>query len=140
MNRAIIYLVPGILFGAGLAISGMTNPAKVTGFLDLFGEWDPSLAFVMGGGVGSFSLASRLVTRRAAPVHGGSFPGRPTGAIDKRLLVGSAIFGAGWGWLGFCPGPAITNLGALRPEAGVFVLAMIAGMLVAQRVFRADRG
>lgn len=139
MKRALLFLVPGALFGAGLAISGMTNPAKVTGFLDLFGAWDPSLACVMVGAIASYWLTTRLARRRAVPLLGGDFPGPPSNTIDARLVVGAALFGIGWGLLGFCPGPAVANLGALRPAALAFVPAMIAGMLVAQRGFGVDR-
>jgi uncharacterized membrane protein YedE/YeeE len=137
--RSLAYLLPGALFGAGLAIAGMTNPARVIGFLDVAGTWDPTLAFVMSGAVATFALGRKLVLRRACPLLGGRFPGPPPRAVDPRLLAGAALFGVGWGLSGFCPGPAVTNLGALRTEALVFVPAMLAGMLVAQRAFGADR-
>ncbi len=137
--RAAIHLATGALFGAGLVVAGMTNPAKVVGFLDLFGAWDPSLAFVMGGAMLVFAIGSRFVLRRGAPLDGGAFPSAPSAKIDGRLLVGAGLFGAGWGLVGFCPGPALTNLGALRPEAALFVAVMAAGMVVAQRAFGVDR-
>lgn len=139
MRSTLPLVAPGFLFGAGLAVSGMTNPAKVQGFLDLAGEWDPSLAFVMAGAVLSFAIGARLVQRRARPIAGASFPAPAERRIDLRLLSGAALFGIGWGLAGFCPGPAVANLGALRFEALVFVPAMIAGMWLAQRGFGADR-
>jgi uncharacterized membrane protein YedE/YeeE len=139
VKTLVAYLLVGALFGAGLAISGMTNPGKVLGFLDIFGAWDPSLALVMVGAIGAYFLAIRVSRGRSQPVFGGSFPGPPSQKVEARTLLGAAIFGLGWGWLGFCPGPAIANLGALRPEALGFVPAMLAGMLVAQRVLGADR-
>jgi uncharacterized membrane protein YedE/YeeE len=139
VNRTAWFLLPGTVFGAGLAVSGMTNPAKVIGFLDLFGQWDPSLACVMVGAIASFVVGNFLVRRRATPVCDGKFTSGPAHNIDSRVLVGSSVFGIGWGLAGFCPGPAITNLA--RPQAEVlgFVVAMAIGMLIAQRVFGADR-
>ena len=137
--RALVFLIPGTLFGAGLAISGMTNPAKVKGFLDLAGNWDPSLALVMGGGLVSFALWNVLLQKRTEPILGGEKPGRPSREIDARLIVGAVLFGVGWGLAGLCPGPALANLGVVRSEALVFVPAMVAGMWIAQRVFGADR-
>lgn len=118
----------GLLFGLGLILSGMTDPGKVLGFLDLFGAWDPSLAFVMGGailvGVGAFAVAKR----RTTSFLGGAMHLPQRRDIDRRLVVGSLTFGVGWGLAGFCPGPALVSLGALQPKAVVFVLAMLAGM------------
>lgn len=139
MNRSAWFLLPGIVFGVGLAISGMTNPAKVIGFLDFFGQWDPSLACVMGGAITSFVVGNFLVRRRTAPVCGGKFTSGPAHNIDSRVLVGSGVFGIGWGLAGFCPGPAITNLARLQVEVLGFVVAMVIGMLIAQRVLGADR-
>ena len=138
MKKALPLFVPGVIFGAGLGVSGMTNPAKVLGFLDLFGEWDPSLAFVMVGAIGAFAALYRPLARRETAVQGGAMPGKPTGNVDTRLWIGATLFGVGWGIGGFCPGPAITNLGGLHVEAFVFVPAMAVGMLIAQRVFGAD--
>ena len=137
--RALVFLVPGALFGAGLAISGMTNPAKVKGFLDLTGNWDPSLALVMGGGLVTFALWNVLLQKGTKPILGGEKPGEPSREIDARLIVGAVLFGVGWGLAGLCPGPALANLGVVRTEALVFVPAMVAGMWVAQRVLGADR-
>src|SRR4029450_9357033 len=129
MNRVIEFLV-GLLFGWGLLLSGMTDPGKVQGFLDLFGAWDPSLAFVMGGaitvGVFAFALAKRRTTTFA-----GSALHLPTSRdIAKPLVVGALIFGAGWGLAGFCPGPSLVSMASGQPKAVVFVLAMLAGMLL----------
>jgi len=118
----------GLVFGLGLIISGMTDPAKVLGFLDLAGLWDPSLAFVMGGAilVGVFAFA--VARKRTTSVLGGAMQLPTARHIDRRLVLGSLLFGAGWGIAGFCPGPAIVSLGAGEPKALVFVLAMLAGM------------
>lgn len=128
----LLLFVAGVLFGAGLALSGMTNPAKVIGFLDLTGQWDPTLAFVMGGALLVFGVGARLL------------PGLPRAASDpisKPLVVGSVIFGIGWGLAGFCPGPALANLSAVTRhlDALWFVPAMAGGMLLAQRLFQVDR-
>lgn len=119
----------GLLFATGLILSGMTNPAKVLGFLDLAGRWDPSLALVMGGAIGVAVLAFRLARKRTASLLGGALHLPTSHQIDRRLLVGSLLFGAGWGLAGFCPGPALTSLGTGEIKALVFVLAMLAGML-----------
>ncbi len=120
----------GLLFGIGLILSGMTDPGKVIGFLDLFGAWDPSLALVMGGailvGAVAFALAKKLTTT----FLGGALRLPSSDVIDQPLVLGSLLFGAGWGLAGFCPGPALVSLGAGQPKAAVFVLAMLAGMLV----------
>ncbi|MBC7454619.1 MAG: YeeE/YedE family protein [Massilia sp.] len=123
-------LVVGLVFGIGLIISGMTDPSKVIGFLDLHGAWDPSLAFVMGGavlvGLGAFALAKK----RTTSFLGGAMHLPTNRGLDKRLVIGSLLFGVGWGLAGFCPGPAIVSLGTGNPKAVVFVLAMLAGMAV----------
>ena len=120
----------GLLFGLGLILAGMTDPGKVIGFLDLAGTWDPSLALVMGGaiavGVGAFAVARR----RTVAFLGGAMHLPSASAIDRRLVVGSLVFGAGWGLAGFCPGPAIVSAGAGQWQAWVFTLAMLAGMWV----------
>ena len=120
----------GLLFGIGLILSGMTDPGKVIGFLDLFGAWDPSLALVMGGAilVGVFAFA--LAKKRTTTFLGGALALPTSQDIDRRLVVGGLLFGAGWGLAGFCPGPALVSLGSGQPKAAVFVLAMLAGMLV----------
>jgi uncharacterized protein len=127
-------LLCGILFGIGLAISGMTDTAKVLGFLDLFGSWIPDLAFVMGGAVCVTLVSFRLILRRSAPLLSENFklPGNNT--IDGRLLGGAAIFGIGWGVYGYCPGPAISALVYLDVKTVIFVVAMLLGMALANRV------
>lgn len=129
MNRAIEFLV-GLLFGWGLLLSGMTDPGKVQGFLDLAGPWDPSLAFVMGGAIGVGVFAFALAKRRTKTFLGGTFHLPTSREIDKPLVVGALIFGAGWGLAGFCPGPGIVAMAAGQAKAAVFVLAMLAGMLI----------
>ena len=136
-GKLILFLVAGGLFGSGLALSGMTDPARVIGFLDVFGAWDPALLFVMAGAVGVYGLGM-LVLRRFES-RGLKLPSAASSPIDRRLVIGAAIFGVGWGLGGFCPGPALANLGALRAEALFFVPAMAIGMLLAQRFFGADR-
>jgi uncharacterized membrane protein YedE/YeeE len=120
----------GLVFGLGLMLSGMTDPGKVIGFLDLFGAWDPSLALVMGGAVVVGMIAFALAKRRTTTFLGGALHLPDSRDIDLRLVGGSILFGAGWGLAGFCPGPAIVSLGAGQPKAAVFVLAMLVGMLV----------
>jgi uncharacterized membrane protein YedE/YeeE len=127
MNRASPFLA-GLLFGLGLCLSGMTDPQKVLGFLDLAGAWDPSLALVMVGAIGVAFVAFRIAGRRAASFSGHAFQLPTSQAIDARLVGGSVLFGIGWGLAGLCPGPAIVNLGYLNPRAALFVLAMAAGM------------
>lgn len=128
MLRSLAILSIGALFGAGLAISGMLNPAKVAGFLDLFGLWDPSLAFVMGGGVVINFIGHRLVMKRGKPIFADMFRLPTSQDIDKRLIGGAVLFGIGWGLAGLCPGPAISSL-FLNPQDGIsFVLLMLAGL------------
>jgi uncharacterized protein len=129
-------LIAGSLFGVGLAISGMTDAARVIGFLDVFGKWDPALAFVMAGAVGTYGIGT-FALRRLGGANG-KLPTSRSEPVDRRLVIGAAIFGVGWGLSGFCPGPALANLGALRIEALIFVPAMVIGMVVAQQVFGAD--
>ena len=128
MSRRISEFLVGLVFGLGLLLSGMTEPGKVQGFLDLAGAWDPSLAFVMGGavlvGLGAFALARR----RTQTFLGGALQLPKSGEIDRRLLVGALLFGAGWGLAGFCPGPALVTAAMLEPKALLFVAAMLAGM------------
>jgi uncharacterized membrane protein YedE/YeeE len=138
MKSAALFL-PGLLFGVGLAISGMANPAKVIGFLDVAGKWDPTLLCVMGAAVCTFALLNVLIHKRAAPILGGTFPGvRGSSGVDLRLAVGALLFGAGWGLGGICPGPAIIDLAHLRGDVFGFVAAMAVGMVIAQRAFGAD--
>jgi uncharacterized protein len=118
----------GLLFGLGLIVSGMTDPGKVIGFLDLFGAWDPSLAFVMGGAIllGVFAFAA--AKKRTTTFLGTVLRLPQDRNIDARLIAGSAVFGVGWGLAGFCPGPALVSLGTGNVKAMVFVLAMLGGM------------
>jgi len=130
MLRSIFILLIGTLFGAGLAVGGMLNPAKVAGFLDLFGLWDPSLAFVMGGGVVVNFIGHRMVMKRSQPLFSDMFHIPTTQVIDKKLIAGAILFGIGWGLAGLCPGPAISSL-LLNPQDGVgFVVLMLAGIYV----------
>ncbi len=121
-------LLAGLLFGIGLIGSGMANPRKVLGFLDLAGPWDPSLALVMAGAVGVGVLAFAIAGRRKRSLLGAEMRLPTVRSIDARLVGGSLLFGIGWGVAGFCPGPSLVALGAGVPKAGVFVLAMLAGM------------
>jgi uncharacterized membrane protein YedE/YeeE len=130
----IVNLLLGLLFGIGLVISGMADPAKVLNFLDLAGSWDPSLAFVMGGAVVVAFFGYRLVLGRKRPLLAPDFQLPTRSAIDGRLVAGAAIFGLGWGLGGFCPGPALTSLGLAETGTLVFVPAMFAGMLGGQMV------
>src|SRR5690606_38391094 len=120
----LIAIVTGALFAVGLAISGMTQPAKVVGFLDVFGNWDPTLAFVMGGAVAVHLVATRWILRRPAPVLDRQFRLPAASRIDPRLLVGGALFGVGWGLAGYCPGPALTAAAAGQSTTLVLVAAM----------------
>src|SRR5690606_36682511 len=117
----------GLLFGVGLAISGMTQPSKVVGFLDVTGNWDPSLAFVMLGAVLVYFVSSRLVARRESPIFGEGFHLPTRRDLDPKLIAGAALFGIGWGLGGYCPGPGITSLGAGLLTPVLFVAAMAAG-------------
>ena len=132
MARALAALVAGALFGAGFIVSGMINPAKVQAFLDVAGAWDPSLAFVMLGAVAVTLLGYRLALRRGAPLFEARFALPTRTDVDLRLLGGSALFGAGWGLAGFCPGPALSGLAFGAGQTIVFVIAMAAGMIVAR--------
>lgn len=123
-------LVCGLIFGTGLLISGMTQPVKVLGFLDIFGRWDPTLAFVMGGALLISAPGFALARRASAPVFAARhlWPARKD--IDRPLVAGAILFGIGWGLVGFCPGPAVVNIASLSPRLLLFVLAMIAGMVL----------
>ena len=128
-HRITEFLV-GLLFGLGLIVSGMTDPGKVIGFLDVFGTWDPSLAFVMAGAilVGLFAFAA--AKKRTSAFLGGALHLSQSSDIDSRLIAGSLVFGVGWGLAGFCPGPALVSLGTGNQKALAFVLAMLVGMAV----------
>ncbi|WP_136637303.1 DUF6691 family protein [Pseudooceanicola onchidii] len=136
----LISLISGALFGTGLYLSGMTDTTKVQGWLDVFGNWDPTLAFVMGGAIIPMTIAWRLTRVARRPVSGGQFPPAPMPEIDRRLVIGSVLFGMGWGLAGLCPGPAIASLSFGGVSGIVFVAAMAGGMLLAPGVkARLDR-
>lgn len=128
MNSILAAFVSGVIFAIGLAIGGMTKPAKVAGFLDFTGNWDPSLMFVMGGAVMTHAILYRLIRKRPTPLFTEAFAIPTRTDIDARLLGGAALFGIGWGLSGFCPGPAITSLASGQTPVLVFVAAMIGGM------------
>jgi uncharacterized membrane protein YedE/YeeE len=141
MNAVWTFLA-GLLFGLGLIVSGMTDPSKIIGFLDITGAWDPSLAFVMGGAVLVGLVAFRFARRRTASFLGGAMHIPSARHIDRQLILGSLAFGVGWGLAGYCPGPAVVALGSGQDQAVVFVAAMIAGMALyeaADRHFHARR-
>jgi uncharacterized membrane protein YedE/YeeE len=125
---AFVSLLAGLIFGLGLIISGMANPAKVLGFLDLAGNWDPSLVFVMGGAIAIGIVAFAVARRRTLSLLGTEMRLPTARHIDRRLISGSVLFGIGWGIAGFCPGPALVSLGTGEVKALVFVLAMLVGM------------
>jgi uncharacterized membrane protein YedE/YeeE len=132
----------GLLFGLGLIVSGMTDPSKIIGFLDLAGAWDPSLAFVMGGAVLVGLIAFRFARRRTVSLLGGAMHLPTARQIDQPLILGSLAFGVGWGLAGYCPGPAVVAFGSGQDKAVVFLVAMIAGMALyeaADRLFHARR-
>ncbi len=127
MRLLACFLIGG-LFGAGLAISGMMNPAKVIGFLDLAGDWDPTLAVVMAAALAISAAGYAVQRRRARPLLAGAFRIPPAGVVDARLVAGAVLFGVGWGIAGFCPGPAIAALSTGRWDVALFVVSMAAGM------------
>lgn len=129
--RIFVSFLVGGLFGTGLLISGMTDTRKVMGWLDVFGAWDPTLAFVLGGAIIPMAFAWRYTARRT-PVLGGTFPQRPDPALSRDLVVGSVLFGAGWGLSGLCPGPALASAAWGGWNGAVFLAAMIAGMMIAR--------
>ena len=128
MTHRIVDFLVGLRFGLGLLLSGMTDPAKVQGFLDVLGPWDPSLAFVMGGAIAVGTGAFALARRRTVALLGGAMRLPTAQQIDRPLVLGSMAFGAGWGLAGFCPGPALVVAAAGEPKAVAFVLAMLVGM------------
>ncbi|MEJ5895677.1 YeeE/YedE family protein [Aquabacterium sp. G14] len=127
MMQPLVSLMAGLVFGLGLAIAEMTNPLKVLAFLDLAGDWDPSLAFVMGGAVTVTALAFRFILRRPVPFYGERFHLPTLTQVDRKLLVGAALFGIGWGLAGYCPGPALATALSGNSEAWLFVPAMLVG-------------
>lgn len=129
MRNTIVALVAALLFGIGLAVSGMTQPANVQAFLDFAGDWNPALAFVMVGAIAVHTLLFRIIRKRPSPIFSTKF-GIPTRRdLDFRLIGGSALFGIGWGLAGFCPGPTITSIPAGSSTTVVFIATMFVGML-----------
>jgi uncharacterized membrane protein YedE/YeeE len=131
MHLILIYLI-GVIFGTGIVVSGMANPAKVVNFFDVAGTWDPSLAFVMGGALVVAGIGYRLVFLRGRPLFEGKFMLPTARNLDARLIGGSALFGVGWGIAGFCPGGALPALGTGRIEVILFVIAMLGGIFAAK--------
>lgn len=134
MLRVALSLITGLIFGLGLVIGGMADPAKVQNFLDIAGTFDPSLAFVMGGAVAVTFVGYRLVFRELSPLFAEEFHLPTAKELDARILIGPALFGIGWGLSGFCPGPAITSLPLLAKGTLIFVSAMLAGVAMARFV------
>ena len=130
MQHRFTEFLVGLLFGIGLMLSGMTDPGKVLGFLDLAGAWDPSLALVMGGAIAVGIFAFGAAKKRSASFLGAALQLPTQQHIDKRLVVGSLLFGAGWGLAGFCPGPALVSMAAGQAKAGLFVAFMLIGMVI----------
>lgn len=129
-------LLAGLIFGAGIALSGMINPDKVLNFFDLAGQWDPSLAFVMAGALAVTLIGYRLVLRQTRPLFDLRFHLPTRRDLDPALIGGAALFGIGWGIAGFCPGGAIPALGLAQPDAVLFVVAMVCGIALARRLRR----
>ena len=129
MQRIFEFLI-GLVFGLGLILSGMSNPSKVLGFLDITGLWDPSLAFVMGGAILVGIVAFAVARKRTTTFLGGALKLPSSTDIDKRLVIGSLTFGVGWGLAGYCPGPALVSLGSGQPKALIFVVSMFVGMAI----------
>lgn len=136
--RTLVGLACGLLFGLGLTVSGMIDPARVRGFLDLFGAWDPTLAFVMGGALFVALPGYRLVLRRSRPALAPAFDLPSKRDLDARLIGGAALFGVGWGLAGYCPGPAVTALALGAPATWVFVGAMLVGIAGFDRIAQAS--
>jgi hypothetical protein len=134
IRDTLVPLLAGTIFGAGLTLGGMTDPARVRGFLDLFGAWDPTLAFVMGGAVLVMAVAWLLQKRMQRPVFAGSFALPDRSDITAKLVGGSALFGIGWGIAGLCPGPGFAALAIDPASAAIFVAAMLGGMLLVRLV------
>jgi len=133
MNRVLIALLSGLIFGAGLVVSEMVNPVKVQDFLDLFGHWDVSLAFVMGGAVAVTLLSSRFILKRKTPFFAERFYMAVKTSVDSRLILGASLFGIGWGLSGYCPGPGILSAMINPAEAIIFLPALIVGGWIGQR-------
>jgi uncharacterized protein len=132
----VLAAVAGAVFALGLALGGMTMPANVTGFLDVGGAWDPTLAFVMAGAIGVYAPLLRIIRGRGRPILADTFSWPTARAIDLRLIGGAAIFGIGWGLSGYCPGPALTSLAGGGPSIAVFLIAMLIGIALARFAVR----
>ena len=130
----LISLLSGIIFGLGLTISGMVNPQKVLGFLNIFDAWDPSLIFVMVGAIIIFAPLHFIFKKKSRPILAKNFITIDNKNIDKKLLIGSGLFGTGWGLAGLCPGPAIASISFLNPSSLIFVLFMFVGFFIANRI------
>ncbi len=130
----LISLLSGIIFGLGLTISGMVNPQKVLGFLNIFDAWDPSLIFVMVGAIIIFAPLHFIFKKKSRPILAKNFISIDNKNIDKKLLIGSGLFGVGWGLAGLCPGPAIASISFLNPSSLIFVLFMFVGFFIANRI------
>ncbi len=134
MEKRFAALLAGVVFGFGLALSQMVNPAKVLAFLDITGNWDPSLAFVLFGAVLVSLISFRFILKLPRPVFEGTFALSSLRTIDRRLVLGAVLFGVGWGLVGFCPGPAIAALAYGAPKAVLFLVALVAGIAIARRL------
>ncbi|WP_027967114.1 DUF6691 family protein [Halomonas halocynthiae] len=134
--KVVMGYIAGLLFGLGVAVSGMTDPARVLGFLDVFGAWDPTLMFVLGGAVITNFIGYRVVLRREYPLFAGSFQLPERSDLDARLIGGAALFGIGWGLSGYCPGPAIASASGMTLPLAAMLLAMALGWIVSQRMVR----
>lgn len=134
MKNAIAALAVGFVFAIGLGISGMTQPSKVIGFLDLFGHWDPSLVFVMLGAIAVHFLTYKLIRRRTSPLFSMQWHVPTKKDVTPALVIGSTLFGVGWGLGGFCPGPAVTSLASLESRPLIFVISMLVGMYLSKFV------
>ncbi len=139
MARHVLPAVSGVLFGAGLALGGMTNPARIRGFLDFFGDWDPTLAFVMGGALIVMAIAWRFVPKMAHPLFAPEFSLPDRRDLTPQLVGGAGLFGVGWGLAGLCPGPGIAIFIIAPFEAAVFTAALLAGMLLHKILFDSKR-
>lgn len=139
MRPSLSAFLSGLIFALGLGLSGMTDPANVLGFLDVAGDWDFRLAFVMGGAIAVHAALRPLIHQRERPLFAAKFPSFSASRVDPKLLVGAGLFGVGWGLGGYCPGPALTSLASGASQVLVFVPAMFAGMYLAQ-VLQARRG
>ena len=135
--KALIAFLAGLAFGFGLLVSGMSSPDKVLAYLDLAGSWDPSLAFVMGGAVLTATPLFLLAKRRQQPLAGVAYDQPDTATIDRKLVMGAALFGLGWGLAGICPGPAVVDLILAPGKTAAFVIAMISGIMLSARLRRA---